>query len=319
MGSSVVERLLDGDFLGGSAPPVALAPAARPPPVATAAAAAAAALALAVAREEDALALVRRCHHAVSLDRTAAAMPTEARARVLPTLMTAIASREMLVPLVRNGVLSMLRRWLAVRPAAGSSPEQHRKMQLAAMAVCEAVAPASSPAYLQQSRGLGKVLLLLSANAQSAPLRDRAAAALHALLGEALMVKAGSGSGLDKSKEAPKEASPEASCTACTGDAECSIAPAAAVVADSADTAAAARRALKRKRSEPAGAIGKAAILALVKAALHRRDLGRQHFKTVARSVTEALEARAWETSVPPTATEVEAAVLRALGSESFQ
>ena len=52
---------------------------------------------------------------------------------------------------------------------------------------------------------------------------------------------------------------------------------------------------------------------------LMRRDLGRQHFKTVARSVTEALEARAWETSVPPTATEVEAAVLRALGSESFQ
>jgi hypothetical protein len=81
--------------------------------------------------------------------------------------------------LLRGGTLGFLRRWLQVgaqqRHAANSADEL--RLQQAVVGVCVTLAPrlALQPAYLQASRGLGKLLLLLAHSPSSDPtVRDGA-------------------------------------------------------------------------------------------------------------------------------------------------
>lgn len=172
-------RLLDGRFLGasGGAPPPPVAPSPAPPMSQVAAVAAA------VLREEEALRLVRRGHHAASLD--SVSPDAKARLRFLPTLSTHASDPTMHVPLVRNGLLGLLRRWLQGAADLSLTREDDRRtLQNASVAICLAVAGAVMPAHLQQSRGLGRLLMLLSATAtaQDGPLRHRAAEAVAAMM-----------------------------------------------------------------------------------------------------------------------------------------
>jgi hypothetical protein len=89
------------------------------------------------------------------------------------------------VPLVRNGLLGLLRRWLQGAADLSLTGEADRRtLQNASVAICLAVAGAVAPAHLQQSRGLGKLLMLLSvtATAQDGPLRHKAAEAIAAMM-----------------------------------------------------------------------------------------------------------------------------------------
>lgn len=134
-----------------------------------------------VRREEEALRVVRRGHHAASLDTASPA--SEARLHFLPTLSTHVADTAMLTPLVRNGVLGMLRRWLQTAADESLTIDGDRFIiQSAVVAICHALARAVSPVHLQQSRGLGKLLMIVSATASDKTLRQRAAEALRAML-----------------------------------------------------------------------------------------------------------------------------------------
>jgi hypothetical protein len=79
----------------------------------------------------------------------------------------------------------MLRHWLQGAADLSLTHEADRRtLQNASVAICLAVAGAVARAHLQQSRGLGRLLMLLSATAtaQDGPLSLTAAEALAAMM-----------------------------------------------------------------------------------------------------------------------------------------
>ena len=127
-------------------------------------------------REARAAEVVKRLHAAAAMD-VAIPQPGGARMRLLPELGPTIGDRSMTVPLLRAGILGGIRRTLqTTADTLITDREQCKQMRISLFGMIRVLAPMVQPAHLRQSRGLGKILMLLAA-AKSEPRETREAAA----------------------------------------------------------------------------------------------------------------------------------------------
>ena len=208
-GDDVLSRLLEGRFRGAgcqsasnaqpsTAAPSAAAPAAgtqpstyeaaggggsQPAPLPPARPAWSAEQLITMQRERESRAseLVKMMHAAAAAD---TALPSAgARARLMPTLGTPFRDPEMTVALLRSGALGAIRRGLQTA-ADGRITRRDvaEKLFLSLVGLLRPLVPAVQPVHLRQSRGLGRMLMLLAASRFEKPrVRDAAADVLGKL------------------------------------------------------------------------------------------------------------------------------------------
>ena len=108
------------------------------------------------------------------------ALPSSgARTRVLPLVGPVVADKRMAVALLRAGVLGAIRRLLQTTADGHVTPrsEDATRMRLSLFGMLKALAPSVQPAHLRQSRGLGRLLMLIAKATASEPRQMRQAAA----------------------------------------------------------------------------------------------------------------------------------------------
>ena len=180
-GSDLLGSILGGNF--GTAKSDAAATERQPPAPAQARPTEAASLVDELRqREVRAAEAVRRMHAAAAMD---VALPRSgARARLLPLLGPVVGDAKMAVALLRAGVLGAIRRTLqTTADTSVTSPSHAAQMRLTLFGMLRCLAPSVQPAHLRQSRGLGKLLMLI-ARSTSEPRahRDAASRLLEAML-----------------------------------------------------------------------------------------------------------------------------------------
>ena len=125
-------------------------------------------------REVSAADVVRRLHAAAAVD---VAVPgSGARARLLPVLGPVVGDPMMAKPLLRAGMLGAVRRALQTTADGSITPSaKAASMRRALFGMIRALVPMVQAAHLRQSRGLGKLLMLI-ARSTSEPRAMREAA-----------------------------------------------------------------------------------------------------------------------------------------------
>ena len=128
-------------------------------------------------REKRAADAVRRLHAAAAMD--IASPASKARLRVLPIVGPTVTLATMAVPLLRANVLGALRRLLQTTSDSKITRDiaEKTRMRLSIFSMLKALAPSVQPVHLRQSRGLGRLLMLIATSTAGEPRQIREAAA----------------------------------------------------------------------------------------------------------------------------------------------
>jgi hypothetical protein len=128
--------------------------------------------------------LVRRLHAAAAAD--IVTPMSHARERLLPELGAAVLEPSMTKPLLRAGVLGAVRRILQTTGDTRlTKPELCERLRLSIFGVLRNLAPEVHSHHLEQSRGLGKLLMLIATSpSERRPIREAGRAVLLQITGE---------------------------------------------------------------------------------------------------------------------------------------
>lgn len=132
--------------------------------------------------ESRAAETVRKLHSAAATD---TALPhSSARVKLLPVLGPIFVDPQMATPMLRAGVLGAIRRILqTTADAMITSPPQAARMRPVLFGMLRRLAPKVQAAHLRQSRGLGKLLMLIACSpSEPRTFREEASALLAAML-----------------------------------------------------------------------------------------------------------------------------------------
>ena len=132
--------------------------------------------------ESRAAETVRKLHSAAATD---TALPhSSARVKLLPVLGPIFVDPQMATPMLRAGVLGAIRRILqTTADAMITSPPQAARMRPVLFGMLRRLAHKVQAAHLRQSRGLGKLLMLIACSpSEPRTFREEASALLAAML-----------------------------------------------------------------------------------------------------------------------------------------